>query len=110
MGDAKGAELEHLLQVGKRIAAALVDRNLSPEGLAARSGVDPKTIRSAIKGRRTRQSSLYKICKALEIDPDDEIKLGTIAGEKYGSYNLEHYKEYIGSFWRTEEDLWTRKT
>ncbi|MHC2086612.1 helix-turn-helix domain-containing protein [Methylobacterium sp. CM6244] len=92
-------EQERWRRLGERIGAARKSKALTLVQLANRAKLDEKTVRTAIDGGHVRLDSLHKICKALELDIEEEEDTVDIADDRFGAYNLEHYEEHVGHFY-----------
>lgn len=99
MNDLSPSEQERLKRLGERIASARRNRSLTLVQLAERARLDERTVRTAITGEYVRPGSLKAICDALEIDVDEDDEKIYLADERFGSYLLDHYKEYVGHYY-----------
>lgn len=91
-------DCEKLKRIGKRIGDARDLKSLTLIQLANRANLDEKTVRTAISGHYVKPSSLTAICRALNIDLEEENLSAGIASEVLGGYNIEHYRDYLGCF------------
>jgi transcriptional regulator with XRE-family HTH domain len=90
---------ESLLAVGQIIRRKRESLGLTQESLAAKAGYSDKLIRYIEQGKRTRLQTLQNVCQALGLPADTyEVPDNVIADSKYGSYNLNHYADYVGIY------------
>jgi transcriptional regulator with XRE-family HTH domain len=86
--------------LGRRIDVERKKLGYSLQQLATRAGYNERTIRNFIKGKATRFSTKNDICSAVGIDIQKETASKRIqaADAEHGSYNRDHFREYIGCF------------
>ena len=89
--------------LGRRVDAERKIRGYSLEQLATRAGYNERTIRNFINGKSTRPRTKIEICSAVGIDIQKEqgskrAKRIQAADADHGTYNRDHFREYIGCF------------
>ena len=89
--------------VGEKINAEMLKRGLSSESVAAKAGIDRKTVDRLRHGKRVRIQTLSWVEQVLElsfIDARDQSGSGQagIAPIELGGYSRDLYKDYVGSY------------
>jgi transcriptional regulator with XRE-family HTH domain len=99
---------ESLAALGQAIRKQRETLEWTQQQLADKAGYSDKIIRNMEHGQRTKLQTVRDVCKALGL-PENiyEVSASIIADRKYGSYNLDHYAEYIGIYFAFRRSLTT---
>jgi transcriptional regulator with XRE-family HTH domain len=90
---------ESLKELGAAVRKKRKSIGWTQQTLAEKSSCSDRIVRNIESGYKTRSSIIIRVCEALGMSFEDHnAGYNVISDEKYGSYNLSHFNDYIGVY------------